>query len=376
MRIINIVESLDKGAVENWLVSTFLQSIRSKPEWKWTFYCILGKEGRLDEIVRRAGAEIIYSPASLSSKWQFLKGLRKILKEGRYDIIHSHHDYLSGFYLIASWGIRFRQRVLHIHNTDKIVPVRSRWLQKFLVYPLRSLACYFSDTVVGISNDTLDQFVDGKSLFKARSRVLYYGIDMHRFKPSQALSHIRIELNLPRNSKLILFSGRMIKYKNPVFVVKILHQLLKKNVKCFVIFAGEGELIRDIQSKATEYGITNNIRLIGWRNDLASVMQSCDLFVFPRLESPKEGLGLVVVEAQAAGLPMVISPGIVVDAIVLPELTNYLPLDDNPTIWADKIIDIFNNPPAISKEYAFEKMAHSHFELGIATNNFVSLYES
>jgi hypothetical protein len=102
MKIIHIVENLDKGAVENWLVSIFIESRKIRPDWEWTFYCILGNEGRLDEKVRSAGGRIIYSPVTVSNKLAFLKNLRRELTKGRYDILHAHHDYLSGFYLLAS----------------------------------------------------------------------------------------------------------------------------------------------------------------------------------------------------------------------------------------------------------------------------------
>lgn len=102
MKIIHIVENLDKGAVENWLVSIFIESRKTNPALDWTFYCILGKSGRLDELVKANGGKIIYSPVSISLKIHFLRALRGTLKSGNFDIIHSHHDYLSGFYLLAS----------------------------------------------------------------------------------------------------------------------------------------------------------------------------------------------------------------------------------------------------------------------------------
>ena len=112
MRIIHIVENLDKGAVENWLVDIFIESRKIRPSWEWTFYCILGKEGRLDEKVRDAGGEIIYSPVTISNKLAFLSNLRKVLQERKYDILHAHHDYLSGFYLLASLGKKFKKEII------------------------------------------------------------------------------------------------------------------------------------------------------------------------------------------------------------------------------------------------------------------------
>ena len=155
MRILNIVENLDKGAVENWLVNVFLTSRQMRPDWDWTFYCILGRPGRLDEKVKAAGGKIIYAPFAISEKRKFLEHLRKELKAGRYDIIHSHHDYLSGFYLLSSRGIQFRKRILHVHNTDKALPVGSRFMEKLLLKPFRWLGYRYSDVIVGISEDTL-----------------------------------------------------------------------------------------------------------------------------------------------------------------------------------------------------------------------------
>ena len=59
MKLLHIVENLDKGAVENWLVNVFLEIKKTRHDWKWTFFCILGRPGRLDKKVLEAGGEII-----------------------------------------------------------------------------------------------------------------------------------------------------------------------------------------------------------------------------------------------------------------------------------------------------------------------------
>ena len=181
MKIIHIVENLDKGAVENWLVNIFIESRKIRPGWEWTFYCILGKEGTLDEKVKKAGGIIIYSPVTISRKLAFLKNLRKILKTGKYDILHAHHDYLSGFYLLASTRIKFRKRFLHIHNTDKALPVGNKTLHNFLLEPFRKLGLIFSDHVIGISKNTIEEFSKVKNVSDKKFIILYYGVNFERF---------------------------------------------------------------------------------------------------------------------------------------------------------------------------------------------------
>lgn len=375
MKIINIVENLDKGSVENWLVSVFLESRSIRPDWEWSFYCILDRKGRLDEIVLKSGGKIIYSPMTISNKLKFLLHLRKVLKLGKYDIIHSHHDFLSGFYGLATLGINFKKRILHIHNTDQSIPVGSELLRRILLTPLKHLALYFNDLIVGISKDALNLFVDGNKRGIKKSKILYCGILLDRFEGKIDENLFRQEQKMPKSAKILLFVGRMNELKNPAFVVEILFHIHKKRDDVYAVFIGEGVETKKVIEKAKESGIQNYIRVLGWRNDVQNIMKSSDVFVFPRLEYPKEGLGLVVVEAQAAGLPMVISRAIVEDAIVINDLAFYLPLDDNSEEWADKVLEILLKGKFVSQELAYNLIAQSDFELKTATLNFINLYE-
>ena len=92
IRILQIVESLDTGAVENWLYRMFSASSVNFPNYHWTFFCTIAKPGRLDDKVRQLGGEIIHSPHEVGEKRAFLRKLRAVIKDGHYDILHCHHD--------------------------------------------------------------------------------------------------------------------------------------------------------------------------------------------------------------------------------------------------------------------------------------------
>lgn len=375
MKIFQIVENLDKGAVENWLVNVFLETRKRRPDWKWTFFCMLGKAGRLDDMVRGAGGEVIYSPYWLTEKRKFLQNLRRILKEGEYDILHVHHDYLTGFYVPAFLGLRFKKRILHIHNTDKSLPVGNDRVRKLLLKPLRFAALRWADKVVGISQDTLAEFLQGTKGQEKKGLVLYYGIDLHKFASSPAKDWLHNELNIPAGNKVLLFAGRMNDLKNPGFVVEVLRELQSFRTDVVAVFVGKGGEEKAVIDKSRSYKLEEKIRLAGWRNDLSGIMQQSDLFIFPRVEYPKEGLGLVVVEAQAAGLPMVLSNGIVRDAIVIPELATFIRLNDNPEEWASAINDILQRGKSPGGEEALKIMERSCFALPNAAENLIALYE-
>ncbi|HUQ66872.1 MAG TPA: glycosyltransferase [Flavitalea sp.] len=375
MRILHIVENLDKGAVETWLVNVFIESTKTRPHWEWTFYCILGKKGRLDEKVIAAGGKIIYSPVTLSSKISFLKSLRRVLKVGQYDIIHAHHDYLSGFYLISTVGIKFPKRLLQIHNTDKALPVRNKLLHNFLLNPFRRLGLLFSDQVVGISEITLAEFAKSTKMPNKRFVLLYYGLNFDQFDIKPDREFFIKQFSLPQKARILLFAGRLNDLKNPEFVVEILKHLLKKRNDVYALFIGQGEKESSIRRKAELYNIQDHVRIAGWHNNVPEVMKNADVFVFPRKEHPKEGLGLVILEAQAAGLPMFLTNGIVQDAIVINKLAYFHDLC-NPSLWADQIDKVLSTNVAVSMEQALDMMKNSHFELVAATKNMVNLYES
>jgi glycosyltransferase involved in cell wall biosynthesis len=113
--------------------------------------------------------------------------------------------------------------------------------------------------------------------------------------------------------------------------------------------------------------------MMGWSEDVSRLMRAADAFVFPRLEHPREGLGLVVVEAQCAGLPVFITPGIVGDAVELDELAHW-DIPENPTRWAENIEGVLADGPRISREAALARMLSSRFEISVASANLLAHY--
>jgi glycosyltransferase involved in cell wall biosynthesis len=104
-------------------------------------------------------------------------------------------------------------------------------------------------------------------------------------------------------------------------------------------------------------------------------MRLSDLFLFPRLEEPKEGLGLVLVEAQAAGLPILASPSITEDVQVIPELFEFVPLSAGPPAWANAAGQMLQRE-FLPRERALELIEASPFSMEAGVNNLMRLYET
>lgn len=182
IRLLHIVESFDTGAVENWLLRVLSKAAITHPQFHWTFYCALEQPGRLDEKIKRLGGEVIHTPFPLNQKTKFVSHLRKTIKEGDFDILHCHHDFVSAVYLFAALGLPLKQRIVHVHNTDEGLPTPSLMKQLIFKEPMRQTCLRLSDTVVGISNQALSQFTRSNGHRSNKERVVYYGIDTSVFR--------------------------------------------------------------------------------------------------------------------------------------------------------------------------------------------------
>lgn len=374
VRLLQIVESFDTGAVENWLYRMFAASSANGSDYHWTFFCTLGKPGRLDDKVRRLGGEIIHSPYPLGEKRSFFFNLRKVIRDGHYDVLHCHHDFVSAIYLSASLGSSVRKRIVHVHNTDEGILTPSPGKQLLLKEPMRQACLRLADNIVGISNETLSKFTHRPGPKPGRDSVVYYGIDTTAFHQETCTrEQFRLRLGLLPNARVLLFTGRMAPLKNPCFVVEVLAELVKKDPNAVALFAGAGELDTQVRELAEQKGLADKVRVLGWRDDTPMLMRLCDVLMFPRLEEPKEGLGLVLVEAQAAGLPVLASPSITEDVQVISGLFTILPLASGPQAWAEAASRILSTQQ-LSREECLQRIESSHFSLDAGVANLLSLY--
>lgn len=364
---------MDKGAVENWLARTFVHARQGHPDVKWTFYCTLPSEGRHADRLRSQGATVVTSPVPFGQTQAFLRAMRAYLKSNQFDVLHCHHDFLSGFYLWSALGLPIRQRWVHVHNTDEALPTPSRWKHRLLLEPLRQTCLRMADGVIGISNHALDQFLRERPRRPGRDVVRYYGVDTTPIRQAEhAPLKLRKELQLPADAMVLLFIGRMSPLKNPVFVIDILKATLELRPNAYAVFVGEGNLAETVRRRALELQVADRIRMLGWRDDVAYLMKNSDCFVFPRPEQPIEGLGLVVVESQACGLRMLTTPGISDDAILDDKMVTRIPLASASDRWAQALDELLQTPVSCNTE----SVELSRFGMDASTTQLMSLYEN
>lgn len=280
---------------------------------------------RLKE-VEQFGSKVYVLPQKSKGMKEYKKELKRIIKNGNYDIVHAHQNYQSfiPLYYAKKCGIKVRIAHAHSTNIDKINAVkRCLMLVSRIINPL-VVTDYFS---CGISA--------GHKMFgKKKVNILKNGIKIENFRFSEKKrSEVREKMGW--TDKLVIGNvGRLSVEKNQVFLVEIFAEVAKLNENAILCICGEGEKKEDIINKAKELNIENKVFLLGSRSDVNELLNGFDVFV---LSSLFEGLPVTGIEVLSNGLPAVMSSEITNEFDEYNKIT-FLSLKDSKTKWAETII--------------------------------------
>jgi glycosyltransferase involved in cell wall biosynthesis len=334
LKILHTLGALNPGGVQVWLLS-LLKALDTK---KFQFdFCTLGSEaGSYAPEVQRHGAVVYRCPQF--PIYSLGRRFRNVLREGRYDAVHSHVHLFSGALLRWAQAEQVPVRIAHSHasyddNSDR--PLRryyralmQGWIQRFCTHGLAASE------------------IAGKELFSElwerdqRFRVLHYSVDLTCFQSPFNKDEIRKELGIPVYAPVVGHVGRCVKAKNHPFALNIAVEVLKLRPDIHFLFVGDGPLKAKIEEQSRAMRISPNVHFSGTRHDIHRLMRGCmDAFVFPSLW---EGLPLAVLEAQAAGLRCVISNNITDEVVIVPDQVVRLPLTFGAGKWATTAIEAVN----------------------------------
>jgi glycosyltransferase involved in cell wall biosynthesis len=356
-KILHIVGRMNRGGVETWLMGVFRNIDRSRYQMDVAVHSL--QPGSYDQELKSMGAMIWHLPPP-SRPWSYVRCLRKLLREhGPYDVVHSHIHHYSGLVLLTARLAGVPVRIAHSHNDIRPAEVRASLPRRF----------YFALTEWWIKRNATRGFAcstkAAESLFGSdwkkdpRWKVLHYGVDLPAAEGRIDREKLLREFNIPRGAYVVGHVGRFDKQKNHTFLVEIAAELVRSDPNVFVLLVGDGSLRADIEAKVRTSGLVGNVRFALVRSDVFQIMNGVmDVLLFPSLH---EGLGLVLVEAQAAGLPCICSDVVPEEAFVLPELVTTLSLDLPASTWAEAVLARKDQPRPVAQDLAFHSVIESRF---------------
>lgn len=316
------------------VVATSLQMHLDRERFECTYYIVGEEVGPLEPIVINSGAKVIHRPDSVKGYLANYKYLKKVIREGKYDAVHSHLMFFSGLVMLAARSEGVPVRVPHGHMTDPCIEDRS-FLQRRMFDVYRFFMTLLLDscgTALVACGPESGAYLYGKRTFKKRGIILNNGIDLSKYKfDSEMRERKRRELGV-ENKLVVGHVGRLNYIKNHKFLLDVFAELKKINADSVLLIVGEGEEKDAIEEKARRLEIENDVILTGVRNDVYDLLQAMDVFVFPSL---KEGLPVTLIEAQATKLSCLISDTVSEYARQNSNV-EYISLSDSAAEWAQK----------------------------------------
>ncbi len=265
-----------------------------------------------------------------ASLLQYAKDLTKLLKKQKYDAVHIHGN--SGTMLIESLIAKYcqvKKIIVHVHNTSCNYPA----LNKVLVPIMKCLA-----TDYAACSPDAGKWLYGKTPFT----VFNNAIDpvLYRFD-SQICKEVRDEFSIG-DATLIGHIGHFSTQKNHTFLIDIFEKFHSQNKNSKLLLIGDGPFLSDIQNKVSALGLQESVIFAGKRTACHRLYQAMDLFVLPSLW---EGLPLVIMEAQAAGLPILASTAVPTEAKIR-NCMYRMELTEGVDAWANQMQEILQTHKA------------------------------
>ncbi len=367
IRVLHIHGGMNMGGTESVIMNLYRSIDRDKFDFDFT--TTFEKDCAYDDEIRRNGGRIIYiKPTRKVGYFNHCKEIYRAIKEnGPYDVVHSHMNFHGGIVAVISKIAGVKKVVCHAHNTQDDGDGIKRKIQ---IKILKFLIHCFADELIACGIEA-GEFVFGR---KTKFTLLNNSVDLNKFKPyinEEKIIIDKLKKEYKLEGKLILgHIGRFSKQKNHKFIVGIIEELVKKDIDFKFVLIGEGELkdqfLYDIKQKKLE----DYILFLGLRNDTELWMNIMDELVFPSLY---EGLPVTLVEAQATGLPCIISNKVTTNVDLGMDLITFLELKENFEEWAE-VIKSKHNFKLYDKEIIENSMSKYGYSLMDNTAKMMEIY--
>jgi glycosyltransferase involved in cell wall biosynthesis len=290
-----------------------------------------------DDEICSLGCRIIVSPQiNWKRWWTYGANFQQILQEyGPYDIVHSHVDLSSGNIVRLAKNAGVPVRIVHAHNV-KSPHATSKWTNRLLVALLKFFTSRDATQGLACSREAAAGMFGSNWESDRRWQILHYGLNLTPFQAKVESAQVRAEFGIPQDAFVIGHVGRFAPQKNHQFLVEIVAKIAQHEPKMRLLLVGTGSLRSEIEDKLAQLGLTDKVVFAGTSSDVPRIMLGAmDVFLFPSLY---EGLGLVLIEAQAAGLPCILSDVVPEEADVVKPLMQRLSLSQSASEWAEAVL--------------------------------------
>lgn len=324
VRILHIVSYMQRGGLETFLMNCYRHIDRERMQFDFVVHRDFRSD--YDDEIEALGGKIYRLPRLNPFSPGYKKALLTFFRtHPEYKIVHCHLDCMSALPLAAAKQCGVPVRIAHGHSSnqdrDWKYPLKRIYMRKIPEVATHLFAC----------SETAAQWMfPGQKV-----TVINNGIETEKFAFDPAVRDaVRQELGL-RDALVLGHAGRFVPTKNHDFLIDVFDEVHKRVPSARMLLMGTGPLETQVKDKVGKLGLSEHVRFLGVRGDVNRILQAVDVFVLPSLS---EGLGIVTVEAQAAGAACVVSDNVPEDCRMT-DLVRFVSLGNSPAQWAREIIN-------------------------------------
>ena len=367
IKVLIIAGSMNVGGIENQLMHLLRNVDRNTFQIDFT---TTADHPYYEEEILSLGGKCIRIPSTDGKHLlRYCKAIRHVMRDGQYDIVHSHELFHSGLVVLTAWLAGVKHRFVHAHSSNQ--GIGKSLIRRSYIALMRKLILWFGTEFLACSSLAAEFLYGKKLLNNPKYHLVVNSVETDRFLPLTGTEHPGTG---PDSWKTVLQVGRFRDEKNFLFTTQIAAECKKRGDRIRFYFVGNDDsdnpYEQAVRHQIAENGLQDTVQLLGVRKDVDVLMKQADAFILP---SKYEGMPLTLIEAQAACLPCIVADTFSHEADFGVGAVRWMSLAEPVSAWADAVeLGISGERP--SPDVVRQKIVEKGFDVKEFANTICSLY--
>ena len=332
--------------------------------YRFCYVLLTDEVGEYEKEILVRNHRIVRIPEPAVSRGSYFKNLLKLMRQEKFDVVHCHTMFNCGVVMMAAWAAGVPCRISHSHTIKE--GCEETALRRCYQHAMRCLIRCFGNVGLACGYEA-GHVLYGRKWFARKGIVIPNGIESRRYRYSEeSRKMVREALGLDEEF-VIGHVGHYAEVKNQTFLIDLMQKIRRERNDAVLLMFGEGDDRKMLQKKINEAGCGDYVRLMGNVTNVHQVLSAFDVFAFPSLF---EGTPIALIEAQANGLPCVISEAIPDDACLTEDIRR-VPLT-NDDAWVRAILEVHR----MDAESKFEHIRRNYGDVQDALDRVYAIYEA
>jgi glycosyltransferase involved in cell wall biosynthesis len=308
------------------------------------------EDGALCHDIEELGIEVVflrgrryrtaYLPLAIHDLLRIRRDLVNLIEEYEIKLVQTHHMYPIDLLLLTLLPTTQLQAVVWTFHSANFMSTRTKLAKRTmeLIYRLSSRK---ASKLVAVSDQVHRAVVQRIRPAPDKIVTIYNGVDLERYVHPVDRLAVRRQLGFGADEQIAITVGTLRKPKGHAFLIDAAVILVPQHPDLHFLFAGDGQLGAELQAKAKSLGLSSNVHFLGNRSDVPALLAASDLFVLPSLW---EGLSMALLEAMAAGKPVVATAVSGTKLVMIPNETGLIVPPGDAAGLAEAILSMISNP--------------------------------